>query len=61
MMLSYRPPISSVMRKNRPRGFSLSANVNVFRSTWSFSDFNIASEIGEEFLSPRPVSKRQLF
>ena len=49
-MLSYLPPISSVMHKNRPCGFSLSANVNVFRSIWSCSDFNISSEIGEEFL-----------
>ena len=46
MTLSYLPPTSSVMRKNRPRGFSLSAKVNVFRSIWSCSDFNISSESG---------------
>jgi ribosome-associated protein len=32
MMVSRRPLTSSVMRKNRPRGFSLSAKTKVFRS-----------------------------
>ena len=32
MIVSCRPPTPSVMRKNRPRGFSLSVNTNFLRS-----------------------------
>ena len=32
MMVSRRPPTSSVMRRNRPRGFSLSVKTKVLRS-----------------------------
>ncbi len=37
MIVSRRPLTSSVMRRKRPRGFSLRAKTNVFRSIWIFS------------------------
>ena len=43
MTLSYLHATSSVMRKNGPRGFSLSAKVNILVRIWSCSDFNISS------------------
>ena len=46
IMVSRLPPTSSVMRRNRPRGFSLKVNRNVFRSIWTFSDFSVSSLTG---------------
>ena len=46
MMVSRRPPTSSVMRRKRPRGFSFRANTKVFRSIWILSDFRVSSLTG---------------
>ncbi len=43
MMVSRRPPTSSVMRRNRPRGFSFKENMKVFRSIWTLSDLSVSS------------------
>ena len=43
MMVSRRPPTSSVMRRKRPRGFSLRAKTKVLRSTWILSVLSVWS------------------
>src|SRR5437870_2938297 len=46
IIVSRRPPTSSVIRKNRPRGFSLCADTKVFRSIWTLSDLMVSSVTG---------------
>jgi len=43
MIVSRRPPTSSVIRRNRPRGFSFSARRKVFLSIWIFSERSVSS------------------
>jgi hypothetical protein len=43
MMVSRRPPTSSVMRRKRPRGFSLRAKKKILRSTWILSVLSVWS------------------
>src|ERR1035437_6286580 len=46
MMVSRRPPTSSVMRRKRPRGFSLSVNTKFFRSIWISPLLSVSSTTG---------------
>src|SRR5947199_5174886 len=46
MMVSRRPPTSSVIRRNRPRGFSFRAKTKVLRSIWTLSDLRVSSVTG---------------
>src|SRR5580765_672642 len=46
MIVSRRPLTSSVMRRNRPRGFSLRAKTKVFRSIWIRSVLRVSSATG---------------
>src|SRR5665213_1379151 len=46
MMVSRRPPTSSVMRRKRPRGFSLSVNTKFFRSICTSPFLSVSSTTG---------------
>ena len=46
IMVSRRPLTSSVIRRNRPRGFSFKEKTNVLRSIWIRSVFKVSSLLG---------------
>ncbi len=46
MMVSRRPPTSSLMRRNRPRMFSLSTKTKVFRSIGNSACLSVSSLTG---------------